>query len=296
MRSEISGGYQQAASAEEALQRLQELETERRRLAADLVAQRTLRASLLALHEPTALQAERAVGVCLPNGREVKLSFRQDAALAQGGLLWSSGVILARYIARQGLLASSRQPLRVLEIGCGSSALPSLVTSCLPGTEVVATDLSEVVELAVQNRKHNQLVLSESGASDVLFLSHDYSQAAYVEGAPFDVLLLADLLYDGALQEALLSSVAACVQPDGGVAFVAYKERDAAVESAFFTSLSRPGASADVADVELCEGDTEDLDATGLRLKKVQFRPQKQVVGQIEHTCTGLYLDRKSVV
>eukprot|EP00439_Symbiodinium_sp_Y106_P028646 s1569_g3.t1 len=49
MRSEISGGYRPTASAEEALQRLQELERERRRLAADLVAQRTLRASLLAL-------------------------------------------------------------------------------------------------------------------------------------------------------------------------------------------------------------------------------------------------------
>jgi predicted nicotinamide N-methyase len=107
-------------------------------------------------------------------------------------VLWRSGVALAREL--DGTALSGR---RVVELGCGL-AVPS-IAAARSGADVLATDESpEALALAERNAAANGVRIATAlagwSAPDVL-----------IARAPFDLVLAADVLYERANVEPLLS-------------------------------------------------------------------------------------------
>jgi len=118
--------------------------------------------------------------------------FDEDEFMPYWAELWPSGLALARAIAELDLRGR-----RVVELGCGL-AIPSLVAA-LSGASVLATDWSpDAVELARENAAANGL------AVEVELV--DWAEPApLLARAPFDLALLADVLYEQRNVEALLA-------------------------------------------------------------------------------------------
>src|SRR3954470_2415454 len=107
-------------------------------------------------------------------------------------VLWRSGMALARELDGIEL-----RGCRVVELGCGLG-VPSLVAA-RAGAEVLATDADdEALELLERNARENDLAVEtarvEWDAPDDL-----------VARGPFDVVLAADVLYEGPSVALLLS-------------------------------------------------------------------------------------------
>ena len=106
-------------------------------------------------------------------------------------VLWRSGLALAREV--DGIPLSGK---RVLELGCGLG-LPSLVAA-RAGAEVVATDDSaEALELVARNADLNGIAIETAELSWG-------RNGDTPDGAPYDLVLASDVLYESALVEALL--------------------------------------------------------------------------------------------
>jgi predicted nicotinamide N-methyase len=111
-------------------------------------------------------------------------AFEQEEFLPYWAELWPSGVALARYVA-----GSVRAGARVLELGCGL-ALPS-IAAALAGARVLATDWSpEAIVVAAENARRNGLELETARCSWA-------DPGQLVARAPWDVVLAADVLYEG---------------------------------------------------------------------------------------------------
>jgi predicted nicotinamide N-methyase len=110
-------------------------------------------------------------------------SFDDDEFLPYWAELWPSGVALAEAICRLELRGA-----RVLELGAGLG-LPSL-TAALQGADVFATDWAEdAVALLRDNAERNGIALrAECVRWD--------DPGPLLAGAPWDVVLGADLLYE----------------------------------------------------------------------------------------------------
>ena len=94
---------------------------------------------------------------------------------------WPSGVALARHVAGQDLSG-----MRVLEVGCGLG-LPS-VAAARAGATVLATDfVTEAVIYAAHNLALNGLEGEVAAA--------DWRDLPAMDGAPWDLVIGADLLY-----------------------------------------------------------------------------------------------------
>jgi predicted nicotinamide N-methyase len=107
-------------------------------------------------------------------------------------VLWRSGVALAREL--DGTALSGR---RVVELGCGL-AVPS-IAAARSGAHVLATDESpEALELAERNAAAN-------GARIATALAGWSAPDVLIARAPFDLVLAADVLYERANVEPLLS-------------------------------------------------------------------------------------------
>lgn len=142
--------------------------------------------------------------VDLPRGELQVLQPRESAELPDTGpvewapiapywsVLWRSGVELARELNGVAL-----RGLRVVELGCGL-ALPSLVAA-RAGATVLATDESaEALTLVARNACENRVPVETAIV--------DWTEPdAIVRRAPFDVVLAADVLYEDASVEPLLS-------------------------------------------------------------------------------------------
>ena len=107
-------------------------------------------------------------------------------------VLWRSGVVLAREVARAPVAGA-----RVVELGCGL-ALPSLAAA-RAGAMVLATDReAEALEVVASNAAENGVVVDTAAvdwaAPDEL-----------VARGPFDLVLAADVLYDRASVAPLVS-------------------------------------------------------------------------------------------
>ncbi len=98
-------------------------------------------------------------------------------------VLWRSGQALARLLARGDLAGT-----RVIELGCGLG-VPSLAAA-RAGAEVLATDSDpEALELLARNAAALGL--------DVATAQFDFRDSASMPpGAPFDLALAADVLYE----------------------------------------------------------------------------------------------------
>jgi predicted nicotinamide N-methyase len=111
-------------------------------------------------------------------------AFEQEEFLPYWAELWPSGVALARYVA-----GHVRAGARVLELGCGL-ALPS-IAAALAGARVLATDWSpEAIVVAAENARRNGLEVETARCSWA-------DPAQLVVRAPWDVVLAADVLYEG---------------------------------------------------------------------------------------------------
>ncbi|HSC92074.1 MAG TPA: methyltransferase domain-containing protein [Gaiellaceae bacterium] len=110
-------------------------------------------------------------------------AFEHEEFLPYWAELWPSGVALARAVRTRGVAG-----LRVLELGCGLG-VPALAAA-LSGADVLATDWSpDAVELLRRNAERNGARL-EAGVSS-------WSRPAReLAGAPWDLVLAADVLYE----------------------------------------------------------------------------------------------------
>jgi predicted nicotinamide N-methyase len=118
-----------------------------------------------------------------PNAEELisEEAFEREEFLPYWAELWPSAIALGRVVA--GLEVAD---LRVLELGCGL-ALPSLVAA-LRGAEVLATDWSdEALAVAALNAERNGARIETARLA--------WADAAPA-GAPWDLILGADLLYE----------------------------------------------------------------------------------------------------
>jgi predicted nicotinamide N-methyase len=117
-------------------------------------------------------------------------TFDEDEFLPYWAELWPSGVALAGAVA-----ACEVRGRRVLELGCGLG-LPSLAAA-VGGADVLATDwAAEAVELLRRNAARNDLSLR------VERVRWDEPEPL-VAGAPWDLVLGADLLYEARNAEQL---------------------------------------------------------------------------------------------
>ncbi len=109
-------------------------------------------------------------------------AFDEDEFLPYWAETWPAGLALARHVAMRDLAG-----LTVLELGCGL-ALPSL-TAALAGASVVAGDwAAEAVSLVESNARRN--------GADVRVELIDWRNPTVLDGARFDLVLAADVLYE----------------------------------------------------------------------------------------------------
>lgn len=110
-------------------------------------------------------------------------AFDEEEFLPYWAELWPSGLALARYVSELELAGRT-----VLELGCGLG-LPSLVAA-LRGADVLATDWAEdAIELLRRNAERN-------GASLRVARVRWNEPEPLLRGAPWDVVLGADLVYE----------------------------------------------------------------------------------------------------
>ena len=110
-------------------------------------------------------------------------AFEHEEFLPYWAELWPSGLALAHVVRRRDV-----RDLRVLELGCGLG-VPSIVAA-LGGAEVLATDWSpEALEVAAANAERN-------GAAVETELVSWADSGRLERGAPWDLVLAADLLYE----------------------------------------------------------------------------------------------------
>lgn len=111
-------------------------------------------------------------------------AFEDEELMPYWAELWPSGVALARAVASMSLGGR-----RVLELGCGGLALPSIVAA-QAGARVLATDwAADALELARSNAERN-------GATIEVARAAWGEPGALVERAPWDLVLAADVLYE----------------------------------------------------------------------------------------------------
>ena len=133
--------------------------------------------ALLRPRQPDALLSEEA--------------FARDEFMPYWAELWPSGLALARVVAVRALRGA-----RVLELGCGLG-LPSLAAAAAGG-RVLATDWAEdSIAITVRNAERNGLELEALRCS---WTEPD----ALLAGAPWDLVLASDVLYEERNGAALL--------------------------------------------------------------------------------------------
>jgi predicted nicotinamide N-methyase len=149
----------------------------------------------------------RTLRIVHPRDSEALLdeqAFDREEFLPYWAQLWPSAIALARATAR--LHPAGR---RVLELGCGLG-LPSIVAA-LEGAGVLATDWSpDAVAFAAANASRNGAVLRTAVCSWT-------EPEALVAGAPWDLVLAADVLYEARNVDQLLELLPRLVNASGEV-------------------------------------------------------------------------------
>ena len=137
------------------------------------------------VEESVALRG-RELHILRPRDSEALLdeeAFEREEFLPYWAELWPSGVALARSVSARSLRGA-----RVLELGCGL-ALPS-IAAALAGGRVLATDWSpDAIGLARLNADRN-------GAAIQTAVSAWDDPAVLLEGAPWELVLASDVLYE----------------------------------------------------------------------------------------------------
>lgn len=164
----------------------------------------------------TVTVGDRLLSVVRPRSGEALLgdeAFGDELVMPYWAEMWPSGVALAGALAGRSLRGA-----RVLELGCGGLALPSIAAG-LAGGRVLATDWSEdALAFAARNARRNRAWIETALCS---WTEPDQ----VVSRAPWDLVLAADVLYEqptaGLLAELLPRLVAR-----RGTAWIADPSRD----------------------------------------------------------------------
>jgi predicted nicotinamide N-methyase len=168
--------------------------------------------------DETVRVGDRILSVVRPRAGEARLgdeAFDDELVLPYWAEMWPSGVALANAVAGRRLCGVS-----VLELGCGALALPSIAAS-LAGGSVRATDWSgDSLAFAARNARRNR------AAVDTALCSWTKPEAI-VSGAPWGLVLAADVLYDERNTELLLELLPRLLG-DSGEAWIADPGRAAA--------------------------------------------------------------------
>ncbi|HEX8085182.1 MAG TPA: methyltransferase domain-containing protein [Solirubrobacteraceae bacterium] len=129
---------------------------------------------------------DRELAVLRPRDSEALIdeeAFERDERMPYWAELWPSGVELARVVA-----ARSWRGARLLELGCGGLALPS-IAAALGGARVVATDWSaDALSLATRNALRNGATIDVREA--------DWRHPETLVAERWDLVLAADVLYE----------------------------------------------------------------------------------------------------
>ena len=131
-------------------------------------------------------------------------AFEREEFLPYWAELWPSTLALAAVVAERPL-----EGTRVVELGCGL-ALPSLAAATA-GARVLATDWSpDAISLAALNAKRNALTLETA-------VSPWERPARLVAGAPWELVLASDVLYEPRNTDLLLTLLPDLVDGQGEV-------------------------------------------------------------------------------
>ncbi|EXJ54182.1 hypothetical protein A1O7_09519 [Cladophialophora yegresii CBS 114405] len=154
------------------------------------------------------------VSYTLQDGNELRLRLVGHSPL-WGHLLWNAGQVVATYLedhARQLVQNKS-----ILELGAGSG-LPSLVAALLGARKVVVTDYpdQELVDNLRYNIEHCSTLNNKSTivAEGYLWGSAPDSLKSHINPGPegFDLLILADILFNHSEHTKLLRTVRECLK------------------------------------------------------------------------------------
>ena len=130
---------------------------------------------------------DRELCVLRPRDSEALIdeeAFARDERMPYWAELWPSGVALARMVSERSLGGR-----RVLELGCGGLALPS-IAAALAGARVLASDWSaEALALAGDNAERNGATIEVAECAWA-------RPERLVREAPWDLVLAADVLYE----------------------------------------------------------------------------------------------------
>ena len=149
----------------------------------------------------------REVWISRPADSEALLTdeaFEREEFLPYWADLWPSAIELAHVVARWDLAGS-----RVLELGCGL-ALPGIAAALRGGRVTVSDWAPDALGFARANAERNGVAL------DVVEVSWA-EPWALLEGAPWDVVLAADVLYEQRNVDQLLPLLPRLVAPAGEV-------------------------------------------------------------------------------
>ncbi len=135
--------------------------------------------------------------------------------ISKGHLLWNAGQVVARYLENNAKqLVQNRT---VLELGAGAG-LPSLVAAISDATKVVVTDYPEqdlIVNLQ-HNIEHCSALKDKSNivVEGYLWGSEPDSLKSHLPADTdgFDLLILADILFNHSEHKKLLSTVRGCLK------------------------------------------------------------------------------------
>jgi predicted nicotinamide N-methyase len=138
--------------------------------------------------------------------------YEHDERLPYWAELWPSGRVLAEALAAAPLAGA-----RALELGCGL-ALPA-IAALAGGARVMATDwYPEALAFARANARRAGLTL------ETAVVDWREPPPELLAGAPFDLVVAADVLYEGRNVDALLALLPRLVAP-GGAAWIADPRR-----------------------------------------------------------------------
>ena len=154
-----------------------------------------------------------------------------------GGVVWPAAPLLAQHVLSTEGRCLREPGSRVLELGCGNSALCGIAVAAAFGCEVVATDLPAVLRFARRNVKQNKESIERHGGR-VLCRVLEWGKAANnnPRPAPYDMILGADIVYRSELFVPLLETLSAYSAPNTRI-LLAFQQRHPADEVRLFGEL-----------------------------------------------------------
>lgn len=190
-------------------------------------------AGLFSAREPTFSHGDLSLRILLPRSADELIdeeAFNRDERLPYWADLWPSAKALARWlIDEHPPHTKSEKPLRIIEVGCGATALASLVLA-IRGFETLATDYEpEALQLAESNARRNGVAHPEEASQGGIRRGGGRLRTRLIDwrnvpddlaqgengGAGFDLVLGADLMYEQRHAIALADCVSEITSPTG---------------------------------------------------------------------------------